>query len=116
MDTFQPRNGTQTSVLFLQKKTQEQKDIEEKSGMMADYNVFMAMVEKIGHDKRGNPIFKRDQEGNEILISDTNYVSVQDEMGDQVISHEQRKKIVDDHTPEVSVVFTKWKIQEGIAW
>ena len=60
--------------------------------------------------------FKRDQEGNEILISDTNYVSVQDEMGDQVISHEQRKKIVDDQTPEVSVIFTKWKIQEGIAW
>ncbi|MDE7201470.1 MAG: N-6 DNA methylase, partial [Lachnospiraceae bacterium] len=116
VDTFQPRNGTQTSVLFLQKKTQEQKDIEEKSGVMADYNVFMAMVEKIGHDKRGNPIFKRDQEGNEILISDTNYVSVQDEMGDQVISHEQRKKIVDDQTPEVSVIFTKWKIQEGIAW
>ena len=32
-DTFQPRNGTQTSVLFLQKKTQEQKDKEEKSGL-----------------------------------------------------------------------------------
>lgn len=37
-------DGTQTSVLFLQKKTQEQKDIEEKSGTMADYNIFMAMV------------------------------------------------------------------------
>ena len=36
-DTFQPRNGTQTSVLFLQKKTQVQKDEEEKSGTMADY-------------------------------------------------------------------------------
>lgn len=45
-DTFQPRNGTQTSVLFLQKKTAQQKDTEEKSGQMADYNIFMAMVEK----------------------------------------------------------------------
>lgn len=36
VDTFQPHNGTQTSVLFLQKKTQEQKDVEEKSGKMAD--------------------------------------------------------------------------------
>ena len=34
VDTFQPRNGTQTSVLFLQKKTQHQKDAEEKSGTM----------------------------------------------------------------------------------
>ena len=30
VDTFQPHNGTQTSVLFLQKKTQEQRDAEEK--------------------------------------------------------------------------------------
>ena len=28
----------------------------------------MAMVEKVGHDKRGNPTFKRDKEGNEISI------------------------------------------------
>ena len=76
VDTFQPRNGTQTSVLFLQKKTAEQKQAEEASGTMADYNIFMAMVEKIGHDKRGNPIFKRDPEGNEILVPDTNSVLV----------------------------------------
>lgn len=37
-DTFQPRNGTQTSVLILQKKTQEQRDAEEKSSKMADYH------------------------------------------------------------------------------
>lgn len=24
---------------------------------MANYNIFMAMVERIGHDKRGNPTF-----------------------------------------------------------
>ena len=65
VDTFQPRNGTQTSVLFLQKKTAKQKAREEVTGQMADYNIFMAMVERVGHDKRGNPIFKRDVEGNE---------------------------------------------------
>lgn len=56
VDTFQPRNGTQTSVLFLQKKTAKQKAREEVTGQMADYNIFMAMVERVGHDKRGNPI------------------------------------------------------------
>lgn len=49
-DTFQPHNGTQTSVLFLQKKTKVEKDKEEKNGVMADYNIFMAMAEKVGHD------------------------------------------------------------------
>ena len=91
-DTFQPRNGTQTSVLILQKKTQEQRDAEEKSGKMADYNIFMAMVEKVGHDKRGNPLFKRDKEGNEILVPDTNSVLVLGETGEgqRTVSHEQK--------------------------
>lgn len=117
-DTFQPRNGTQTSVLFLQKKTVEQKDTEEKSGVMADYNVFMAMVEKVGHDKRGNPTFKRDKEGNEILVPDINSILVRNENGenDRIVTHEQKKKVEDDQTLDVPVIFARWKKQEGIAW
>jgi len=118
VDTFQPRNGTQTSVLFLQKKTQEQKDAEEKNGTMADYNIFMAMVEKVGHDKRGNPIFKRDKEGNEILVPDTNSVIVLGSTGegDRTVSHEQKRKVEDDQTPDVPVIFAEWKVKEGLAW
>lgn len=118
VDTFQPRNGTQTSVLFLQKKTQEQKDAEEKSGLMADYNIFMAMVEKIGHDKRGNPTFKRDKEGNEILVPDTSSVLVPGEAGEgsQTEFHERKKKVEDDQTPYIPAIFAKWKAKEGIAW
>lgn len=111
-DTFQPRNGTQTSVLFLQKKTQAQKDEEEKSSTMADYNIFMAMAEKIGHDKRGNTIFKRDSEGNEILVDDDSSV-VTDE---DVVKHSKKKKVIDDQTAEIAEIFNKWKISEGIAW
>ncbi len=117
-DTFQPRNGTQTSVLFLQKKTEEQKDAEEKSGQMADYNIFMAMVEKIGHDKRGNPLFKRDKEGNEILVPDKNNVLVMGETGEgtRTVAHEQKVKVEDDQTPDVPAIFAEWKAQEGLSW
>lgn len=117
-DTFQPRNGTQTSVLFLQKKTQEQKDTEEKSCKMADYNIFMAMVEKVGHDKRGNPTFKRDKEGNEILVPDANNVLVLGSTGegDRTVSHQQKRKVEDDQTPDVPAIFTEWKIKEGLSW
>lgn len=117
-DTFQPRNGTQTSVLFLQKKTSVQKDEEEKSGVMADYNIFMAMVEKVGHDKRGNPTFKRDKEGNEILIPDKNSVLVLGETGegDRTVAHEQKRKVEDDQTPDVPAIFSEWKVKEGISW
>ena len=117
-DTFQPRNGTQTSVLFLEKKTQLQIDAEEKSGKMADYNIFMAMVEKIGHDKRGNPLFKRDKEGNEILVPEKNNVYVLDETssGDRTVAHERKTKIEDDQTPDVPELFARWVKQEGLAW
>ena len=117
-DTFQPRNGTQTSVLFLQKKTQAQKEAEEKSGQMADYNIFMAMVEKIGHDKRGNPLFKRDKEGNEILVPDRNNVLIMGETGDgtKTVAHEQKVKVLDDQTPDVPAIFAEWKAHEGLSW
>jgi type I restriction enzyme M protein len=117
-DTFQPRNGTQTSVLLLQKKTKEQIDKEEKSGTMADYNIFMAMVEKIGHDKRGNPLFKRDKEGNEILVPDMDNILVLGDTagGDRTVSRQQKKKLEDDQTYEVPLIFKEWKIKEGIPW
>ena len=118
VDTFQPRNGTQTSVLFLQKKTQEQRDTEEKTGVMVDYNIFMAMVEKVGHDKRGNPVFKRDNEGNEILVPDVSNTLVlgATSSGEHTVSTQQKRKVEDDQTPDVPAIFKKWKTQEGISW
>ena len=41
-DTFQPRNGTQTSVLIVQKKTHEEIAAEQHSGTIRLYNIFMA--------------------------------------------------------------------------
>lgn len=84
---------------------------------MADYNIFMAMVEKVGHDKRGNPTFKRDKEGNEILVPDTNSILLDGETEESaVVSHEQKKKVEDDQTPDVPAIFADWKKQEGLSW
>jgi type I restriction enzyme M protein len=117
-DTFQPRNGTQTSVLLLQKKTKEEINEIEKTRQIRDYNIFMAMVEKIGHDKRGNTLYKRDKDGNEILVPDTDNISVLGSTadGDRTVSHEKKKKLEDDQTPLVPNIFKEWKVREGIAW
>lgn len=72
----------------------------------------MAMAEKIGHDKRGNTIFKRDDEGNEILVNDDSSVVTDDD----VVKHSKKKKVIDDQTAEIAEIFNKWKIAEGIAW
>ena len=104
-DTFQPHNGTQTSVLILQKKTKAERDREEKSGQMADYPIFMAMVERVGHDKRGNPVFVRDAEGNEVLAD-----------APDAGGATRKAKVPDDQTAAVPNIFDEWKKAEGIQW
>lgn len=117
-DTFQPRNGTQTSVLFIQKKTQDEIDKEEKSGQMKDYKIFMAMVDRIGHDRRGTTLFKRDKYGNEILVPEENEVVELEQIssGQKTIKVASQTKVIDDQTKEVPKIFAKWKKQEGIGW
>ena len=117
-DTFQPRNGTQTSVLILQKKTEEEISKEETTGQMADYNIYMAIVDKIGHDKRGNTLFKRDNDGNEIMVPEKQNIYKLDETssGFKIAQMESREKVVDDQTILIPNIFRKWKINEGISW
>ena len=108
---FQPDTGVRTCILFLRKPEEGEKPRE-------DYNIFMAMVERVGHDKRGNPIFKRDVEGNEILAPDTDNIMVLGETGegDRTVSHERKSKVPDDQTTAVPAIFDDWKRREGIAW
>jgi type I restriction enzyme M protein len=103
-DTFQPRNGVQTSVLILQKKTKE-----ELNEQKWNYPIFMAMIEKVGHDKRGNPIFKRDKDGEILYFKRT-------EINDNGDIEEFDEPEYDDQTLIVPDVFTEWKKQEGLSW
>ena len=116
-DTFQPHNGTQCSILFVVKKSDVEIAEEEKLGTIPDYNIFMAMIDHIGHDKRGNTIYKRDEEGNLILHHEENQVREVD--GEGNVSYRQEtfeEKIVNDQTILVADVFNKWKRENGITW
>jgi len=116
-DTFQPRNGTQTSILILQKKTKAEINREEKSREIIDYNIFMTMIDHIGHDKRGSKIFKRDNEGNIILIEKENIIKEKDIDGNLIFRKEvEQEKVINDQTIHVAEIFSKWKKQEGISW
>lgn len=108
-DTFQPGNGTQTSVLIMQKKTEPERQEEENKGHIRPYNTFMAMVERVGHDKRGNTLFRRDEYGNEILVPEKGI----DGEGNSTTS---KIKQVDDQTEYVPYLFEQFKSQEGIIW
>ncbi|HEC88937.1 MAG TPA: hypothetical protein ENI52_06455 [Thermoplasmata archaeon] len=89
VETFEPHTGTQTSILILKKKTLPQQKLQE------DYKMFMVIPEKVGHDRRGNPIYRTTPDG-EI------------ELGRNV------KPIIDDHLPLVTEAFKEWLKRKGI--
>ncbi len=116
-DAFQPRNGTQCSILFLQKKTKKEIVEEEKSREIIDYEIFMTMIDHIGHDKRGGKIFKRDERGNIIMLEVEELVKEKDADGNLIARKEvTQEKIVNDQTIHVANVFADWKIKQGIIW
>lgn len=110
-DTFQPHTGVQTSILILRKKTLEEKAANIRNEDL-NYNVFLSIVNKVGHDKRGVTIYKRDEYGNEIL-KDQKQVNYVDGRAIETIS---KVKIVDDETPDVNIAFTQWKKEQGLNW
>ncbi len=116
-DAFQPRNGTQCSILFLQKKTKEEITTEAIEGNIIDYDIFMTMIDHIGHDKRGSLIFKRDKEGNIVVLEVEEIVKEKDKEGNLIARREvSQEKIVNDQTIHVASIFTKWKNSQGITW
>ena len=82
-ETFQPHTGTQTSVLILKKKQEIEKRINE------DYDIFMALPEFVGIDRRGKPLYKQTPDGQNQL----------DEKG---------RLIINDSLPLVVESFKEW--------
>lgn len=65
-DTFQPHTGTKGCLLTLKRRETPLNDVSE----IEPYDIFMSTPKWIGHDRRGNPIFKKNINGkttNEIL-------------------------------------------------
>ncbi len=90
-ETFEPHTGTQTSVLILQKKRPY-----EVGKPDDDYEIFMAIPEKVGHDRRGNPLYKMTPDGKKVV-------------------DENDKEIIDDDLPTVAEPFKKWAKERGLA-
>ncbi len=63
-ETFLPSTHTKTSVLFLEKNKNYNKD----------YEIFMAIANKVGHDKNGKLLYKIDSCGNYLLDNKGNKI------------------------------------------
>ena len=107
-DTFAPRNSTQTSLLVVQRKRDSEIDIERAAGKKADYELFMALANHVGHDKRGNVTYCRDKDGNALIESRTERQREERDGKTLYRTVEITQKRVDDNTQEIAVTFQQW--------
>jgi type I restriction enzyme M protein len=107
-DTFQPGNSTQTSLLVLQRKSAKEIDLETAAKKKLEYNVFLALANHVGHDKRGNRTYVRDAEGNEVLeVKKERRREVHN--GVPIVREvETTYKVVDDNTEQIASAFREW--------
>lgn len=82
-ETFLPSTHTKTSVLFLEKTKNNDKD----------YEIFMAIANRVGHDKNGKIIFKMDTKGNYVLDSIGNKI-IDDDLPLVVSNYKEFKESV----------------------
>lgn len=109
VEAFLPQVGVQASLLFLQKKTDISVDITQE-----DYEVFMAIVEKVGKDRRGVPIYERDDDGAELLFNHTKQTLIIEENGrERLLQRKERIKHLDDDLPKVTEAYRKFKEEQS---
>lgn len=103
VETFLPQVGVQASLLFLKKKTKIEmlRSIKDE-----DYQVFMAIAESVGKDRRGGQVFERDEEGAEILFNETQEKAIFLPSGELVSrTRKVRVKHLDDDLPKISAAY-----------
>ncbi len=107
-DAFQPHVGVQTSVLILQRKERHLVELEKAAGKMNDYDIFMAVADHVGHDKRGTRTYVRDRHGNEV-VQETER-DVLEYVDGTAVYNKQRifEKVLDDNTQQIAQNFRKW--------
>lgn len=105
VETFLPRTGTQTSVLILRRKSEQEKLMESMSGQMAQYDIFMANVKKVGKDRRGNLIYKKEERGREIVDRSLYKPYTESTILDFLPIVETTGRVVDDELPRVASLF-----------
>ena len=103
-NTFKPHTGTKTSVLFLQKKSDDPDD-ELSCRKVEGYPIFFAVSEKGGKDNSGNYVFLKNSDGQYKL----------DENGHLIVDHD-----LHNHNGElpdgIAEAFIEWAKSEELSF
>ncbi len=107
VETFLPQVGVQASLLFLQKKTDAEMLVPIEN---EDYDVFMAIVEQVGKDRRGVPVYEKDDDGAEILFEHIKkWLSIAESGREIVKQRKERIKHLADDLPKVAKAYKEFR-------
>lgn len=100
--------GILTSLLFLKKKT-ETEMFAEAQGHTQEYPIFMAIAEKAGVDRRGNPLYKRNPDGTEKLF--TRMITETVKINGETITRDRQiiEPEIDDDFPAIGDAYDKFR-------
>ncbi|WP_448620064.1 N-6 DNA methylase [Geodermatophilus sp. URMC 65] len=107
-ELFQPKNDTQTSMVLLRRLSDDERVSAEAEGL--DYPIFMAVTRSIGHDKRGNVVYRRTDDGDDVWVERIDTISeIDPASGEEVLRQVTTKdRIIDDELPEVAEAYLRW--------
>lgn len=97
-----------TSLLFLKKKTDTEKDAIAIGGE-PEYPVFMAVAEKVGFDRRGNTLYERHPDGEEKVIEEEVEERIRINGHNVVRKLKRRSKILDDDLPKIAKAWKEFR-------
>ncbi|MBN1934712.1 MAG: N-6 DNA methylase, partial [Anaerolineae bacterium] len=107
VEAFLPQVGVQASLLFLRRKSQTERDAE-ALGRRADYTVFMAIAETVGHDRRGNDLYVRDADGAELIYAVEREVLRRRARRNRVTTVSVRERKPDDDLPRIAEAYRQY--------
>ena len=97
-----------TSLLFLKKKPKSVIQAEDL-GKKIDYPVFMAVADKVGFDRRGNTLWKRHPDGEEIIVEKSYEEKVRIGGNLQVRTLNRKERILDDDLPLIADAYAGFR-------
>lgn len=97
-----------TSLLFIKKKPErlvQAEDLDEAKS----YPIFMAVADKVGFDRRGVPLFRRNERGEEILVKTTEVERIRMNGHFQTRTLTRSKKVPDDDLPAIAAAYNEFR-------
>lgn len=107
-ELFQPKNDTQTSMVLVRRLSKAEAEAAEAGTF--EYPIFMAATDRIGHDKRGNVLYRRTEAGEDILKTrQETTAEIDQETGKEVLrTVEVKERQIDDDLEDVATAYMRW--------